>query len=134
MHLIRTLWTHVLCWLFKCVFKIYMNVCTYLLHLQVNINIWVYNVVWFRLDEIPNTGQFWTFCYLETVLIVAHILRLYKHIMLLSPHILRTECMFAFNTNIHLSNRFATSIYLCYIPVYVPLCNIKTSYAHTHYT
>ena len=31
--------------------------------------------------------------------------------------------MLGFNNNINLCNRFATSIYLCYITVYVPLCN-----------
>jgi len=31
--------------------------------------------------------------------------------------------MLGFNNNIKLCNRFATSIYLCYSTVYVPLCN-----------
>ena len=37
------------------------------LHLHVNITIWVCNVPsivsWFILEEIPNTGQFWTYCF-----------------------------------------------------------------------
>jgi len=41
--------------------------------------------------------------------------------------------MLGFNNNINLCNRFATSLYLCYITVYVPLCN-KENDCETNYT
>ena len=42
--------------------------------------------------------------------------------------------MLGFNNNINLCNRFATSIYLCYITVYAPLCNIEDKLRNKLYT
>ena len=36
-----------------------------------------------------------------------------------------------FSNNINVCNGFATSIYLCYITVYVPLCNKEESITKT---